>query len=214
MGSIHVYKKRRLRCLTRGSTRVSEPAPLPPSHPRLRAPRSATTPRHKPPAQSPRHKPQGTNPKALTAGARRARVPLRAAAGRRQEKRGGRLSPCPPSACSSQPGSPELRLEHGRHLPALLPARGRRCPAEGRGNAADAAWARGEGPSAASSSPALRDGGRRPWRPLPGAAPVALPEAVPEGFGPRVGPGSTADGGLQLSGCHFKSVNNCKDWIS
>lgn len=128
-------------------------APLPPSRPRPRAPRSPRTPRHllREPGE----------PASLCG----------LLAGRREEKRGGRLSPCPPSACSSQPGSPELRLEHRRHLPALLPARGRGCPAK------------------AAGAPPVRPGpaGRGPLRP-PHPRPCVTGVAAPGGPSPGLRP--------------------------
>lgn len=159
-----------------------------------------------------------TNPTALTAGAPSPRPSAgcsRPAAGDSGAERRAALSP--PALRLQQPARlPELRLgPAGTSPPCSRP--GPRLPRRGPRSPAAAACARGEGPAAASSSPALRDGGRRPGPPLPGAAPAAPPEAVPEASGPRVEPGCTAraaDGGLQLSGCHFKSLNNCKDWIS
>lgn len=178
--------------------------------PRVRAGPAPSIP---PAAPSP---PLPQNPEALTAGARGARVPLRAA----RRPAGGEEGRAALSL-------PALRLQQPARLPRAPPrtppapprpaARpGPRLPRQGRGSPAGAAWARGEGPAAASSSPALRDGGRRPWRALPGAAPVAVPEPVPEASGPR---GGLAPPTVQLIvssavPVSFLSVNNCKGWIS
>lgn len=151
-----------------GAERAAPPAC--PGRPRSLHPARAAAAPNPPFPQKPR--------KALTAGARRARSLCGPLTGRRQEMRGGegraalslpalrlqqpaRLPRAPPRTAAAPP---RLALP----CPALPSARGCGCPAGGRGIPAAAAWARGEGPSAASSSPALREGVAAHGGPSPG----------------------------------------------